>query len=39
MRCRIASIDDLPIAPADRLFHWPSGPGPLDHLGLGDLVL
>ena len=36
---RIASINDLPIAAADRLFHWPSGPRPQDHPGLSDLGL
>lgn len=27
---RHASINDLPIAAADRLFHWPPGPRPAD---------
>jgi nuclear transport factor 2 (NTF2) superfamily protein len=40
MRRRIASINDLPIAAADRKYHWPaSGPRPLDHPGLSDLGL
>jgi nuclear transport factor 2 (NTF2) superfamily protein len=39
MRRRIASINDLPIVAADRLFHWPLGPRPGDHPGLGDLGL
>ncbi|SEK48472.1 hypothetical protein SAMN05443999_101514 [Roseovarius azorensis] len=39
MRRRIASINDLPIAAADRLFHWPLGPRPTDHPGLDDLGL
>lgn len=36
---RIASINDLPIAAADRLFRWPLGPRPQDHPGLSDLGL
>lgn len=36
---RIASINDLPIAAADRLFHWSAGPRPADHPGLEDLGL
>lgn len=39
MARRIASINDLPIAEADRLFHWPQGPRPADHPGLEDLGL
>jgi nuclear transport factor 2 (NTF2) superfamily protein len=39
MRRRIASINDLPIAEADRLFHWPLGRRPDDHPGLSDLGL
>ncbi|HTE35843.1 MAG TPA: nuclear transport factor 2 family protein [Reyranella sp.] len=40
MRRRLASINDLPIAAADRKFHWPApGPRPADHPGLGDLGL
>jgi nuclear transport factor 2 (NTF2) superfamily protein len=37
MRHRIASINDLPIAAADRRFHWPLGRRPDDHPGLGAL--
>lgn len=36
---RIASINDLAIAAADRLFHWPQGRRPDDHPGLGELGL
>ncbi len=39
MRRRIASINDLPIAGADRKFHWPLGRRPDDHPGLSDLGL
>jgi len=40
MRRRLASINDLPIAAADRKFHWPApGPRPADHPGLGGLGL
>ena len=39
MRRRVASINDLPIAAADRKFHWPLGPRPADHPGLTDLGL
>lgn len=39
MARRIASINDLPIAGRDRLFHWPLGPRPADHPGLTDLGL
>lgn len=39
MARRIASINDLPIAESDRLFHWPHGPRPADHPGLEDLGL
>ena len=39
MRRRIASINDLPIAAADRKFHWLLGPRPTAHAGLGDLGL
>ena len=39
MRRRIASINDLPIAAADRRFHWPLGRRPDDHPGLDDLGL
>jgi len=37
MRRRLASINDLPIAEADRKFHWPLGRRPDDHPGLRDL--
>ena len=39
MQHRIASINDLPIAEGDRLFHWPQGRRPDDHPGLSDLGL
>ncbi len=39
MRRRIASINDLPIQPDDRKFHWPLGRRPDDHPGLSDLGL
>lgn len=39
MRCRIASINDLPIRETDRLFHWFAGPRPADQLSLSDLGL
>jgi nuclear transport factor 2 (NTF2) superfamily protein len=39
MRRRIASINDLPIAEAERKFHWPIGRRPDDHPSLGDLGL
>lgn len=39
MRRRIASINDLPIAEADRRFHWPLGRRPDDHPGLDELGL
>lgn len=39
MRERHASINDLPINDADRLFHWPQGRRPDDHPGLSDLGL
>ena len=39
MRRREASINDVPIAEKDRLFHWPLGPRPADHKGLSDLGL
>ncbi len=40
MRRRIASINDLPIAAADRRYHWPApGPRPADHPGLTELGL
>lgn len=39
MRRRIASINDLPIDEAQRLFHWDLGARPEDHPGLTDLGL
>lgn len=36
MQARHASINDLPIAEADRKFHWPLGRRPDDHPGLSD---
>ena len=39
MRRRIASINDMPIAEADRLYRWPLGPRPADHPGLSELGL
>ncbi|MDE1929768.1 MAG: DUF1348 family protein, partial [Burkholderiales bacterium] len=39
MTHRHASINDLPIAIADRLFHWPLGRRPDDHPGLSALGL
>jgi nuclear transport factor 2 (NTF2) superfamily protein len=40
MRRRHASINDIAIDEADRLFHWDrSGPRPPDHPGLTELGL
>jgi uncharacterized protein len=39
MRRRYASINDLPIQPDERLYHWPLGRRPDDHPGLSDLGL
>ena len=39
MAVRHASINDVGIAEADRLFRWPQGPRPPDHPGLSDLGL
>jgi uncharacterized protein len=39
MQRRIASINDLPIREAERLYHWPLGPRPSDHAGLSQLGL
>jgi uncharacterized protein len=39
MQHRYASINDLPIAEADRKMRWPLGVRPADHPGLGDLGL
>ena len=37
MRRRIASINDLPIAHAERKYHWALGPRPAEHPSLSDL--
>lgn len=39
MRRREASINDIPIAEAERLFHWPLGRRPDTHPGLTELGL
>ena len=40
MARRYASINDLPIRPSERVFHWDrSLPRPLDHRGLTELGL
>ncbi len=39
MRRRFASINDLPIEPSERKYHWPAGPRPEDHPSLSDLGL
>ena len=39
MRRREASINDVPLAEADRLFRWPLGPRPEGHPGLTALGL
>ena len=39
MARRIASINDLPMTEAGRLFRWPLGRRPDDHPGLSDLGL
>lgn len=39
MQTRFASINDLPIEPSERLFHWPLGRRPDDHSGLTTLGL
>ena len=39
MSRRFASINDLAITEAERLFHWSSGRRPDDHPGLSDLGL
>jgi len=36
MQRRFASINDLPIKPEQRLFHWPLGRRPDDYPGLSD---
>ena len=39
MRRREASINDVAIREADRLFDWPQGPRPPEHPGLTELGL
>ena len=39
MRRRLASINDLSIREAERLFRWPAGPRPEGHPSLTDLGL
>ncbi|MGD0723469.1 MAG: nuclear transport factor 2 family protein [Roseiarcus sp.] len=39
MRLRLASINDLPIAEAERKYRWPPGRRPDDHPGLTELGL
>lgn len=39
MRRREASINDIPITGAERMFHWDHGPRPEDHPGLTELGL
>jgi uncharacterized protein len=39
MMRRHASINDLPIAAGQRLFHWPLGPRPAGHPGLSEVGL
>jgi uncharacterized protein len=39
MRLRLASINDLPITEAERLYRWPLGRRPDDHPSLSDLRL
>ncbi len=39
MQRRFASINDLPITPSARLFHWPLGRRPDEHPSLSDLGL
>ncbi|MGW2377443.1 MULTISPECIES: nuclear transport factor 2 family protein [Kitasatospora] len=39
MARRLASINDLPIAPEQRLLHWPLGRRPDHHPGLAELGL
>jgi nuclear transport factor 2 (NTF2) superfamily protein len=39
MHHRYASINDVPIQAAQRLYHWPQGRRPDDHPGLSDLGL
>jgi len=37
MRTRIASINDAPLAGAERKFFWPAGRRPDEHPSLNDL--
>ena len=37
MKTRHASINDLPIDPSERRYHWPLGRRPDEHPGLSDL--
>ena len=39
MRRRVASINDLAIAEAERKYHWPLGRRPDDYAGLSELGL
>ena len=39
MTRRYASINDLPIQPGERLFHWPLGRRPDEHASLSELGL
>lgn len=39
MKKRYASINDRPILPSERKFHWPLGRRPADHPGLSELGL
>ena len=39
MRRRVASINDLPIAEANRKYFWPAGRRPDEHPGLTELGL
>jgi hypothetical protein len=39
MKCRIASINDLPINESERKYHWPLGRRPDGHPGLSELGL
>jgi nuclear transport factor 2 (NTF2) superfamily protein len=39
MERRIASINEHPIAPSERKFHWPAGRRPDNHPGLTELML
>ena len=39
MEKRIASINDVAISDAERLYHWPQGRRPDEHAGLSELGL